>query len=211
MLQGDQDWWSLARVIADEDRLDATAYNTRAATEHRLYVPLGPVPCVGAVMTAPVVLLLSRPLYNLRSTADDYAFRREGWPLSALHRDAPSGLAEWWRSRVAALVEVFGAQHVSNAVAAVYLTPWHSSTFDERLRLPSRARMLDLGASAARRDAVVILMQGAELWTEHADIASLPTTRCVRPRSWRGTELSRRNLGEAWTALCKRIEVHAWL
>lgn len=201
----------MAIAIADEDRPDAVAHNASAPSERCLQIGLGPVPCVGAIMTAPVVLLLSRPQFSPRSTPDDYAFRRVGWPLAALHPDAPAGPAEWWRSRVAALVDMFGAQHVANAVAAVFLTPWHSTAFDERLRLPSRQRTLELGASAARRDAILILMQEHALWTEHPDIASLPVTRCVRARSWRGTELSRRNVGEAWSALCKRIEVHAWL
>lgn len=210
MLQGDQDWWQLAREIADEDRLDATAHNARATFEHRLQIPLGPVPFVGAIATAPVVLLLSHPVTDARSVADDYTFRRPGWPLAGLHADAPPGLGDCWRRRVAALIALFGAQHVANAIAAVYLTPWHSLTFDARLRLKSRQRMLEIAATAAKRDAIVVLMQGTELWTEHPSIASLPTTRCLYPKSWRGTELSRRNLGDGWTDICRRIEIHAW-
>jgi hypothetical protein len=212
MRQGDQDWWRLARTICNEDRDRAIEHNVRAVPAYRLNVALGPVPCVGAIMTAPVVVLLPHPVLDARSTPDDYSFRRPGWPLSALHPDAPQGLGDWWRSRVADLIDAFGAQHVSNAVAAVFLTPWRSVAFAEGLRLPSRQRMLDLAASAAARDAFLLMVRGEELWTEHAGIATLPPTRRVNPSSWRVTEFNLRTLGgDAWTGICKRIEVHAWL
>ena len=212
MRQGDQDWWRLAKTICNEDRDRAIEHNVRAVPEHRLNVALGPVPCVGAIMTAPVVILLSHPALDDLSTPDDYSFRRPGWPLSALHPDAPQGLGDWWRSRVADLIDAFGAQHVSNAVAAVFLTPWRSVAFADRLRLPSRQRMLDLAASAAARDAFLVTLRGEELWTEHAAIATLPPTRRVKPSTWRVTEFNLRTLGgDAWTSICKRIEVHAWL
>ena len=210
MQQGDQAWWRLAGTVADEDRDAATAYNVRAAVEQRLGLEYGPVPCLGAIMTAPVVLLLSHPPLDDESEPDDHAFRRAGWPLAALHPDAPGPLAKWWHTRLSGLVDAFGAQHVANAVAAVYLTPWRSVVFDAALRLPSRRRMLSLAASAAVRDAILVVTYADELWTEEPCVASLPLTRCVRPRSWRGTEVSVRSLGDAWPVICKRIEVHAW-
>src|SRR5687768_4013446 len=210
MVQGDSDWWQLAAAIGREDQMDATMHNVRASAEQRLRIPLGPLPCVGAITTAPVVLLLSHPAIDARSTVGDCAFRRTGWPLAALHPDAPAGPAEEWRDRVAELTSLFGAQHVANSVAAVYLVPWYTGAFDPGLRLPSRARMLALAASAAARDAILMMVQNNEQWTEHAELASLPTSRCIHPRSRRRAELSPRNLGEAWTAVCQRIEIHAW-
>jgi len=95
-------------------------------------------------------------------------FERVGWPFAALHPDAPRGIGAVWHGRLFPLVEMFGAQHIANAVATTFLTPWSSVTFSERLRLPSRPRML--------------------------------------------AELNVRNVGDAaWTTLCKRIEVHAWI
>ena len=212
MHQGDQDWLSLSASIAREDHVAAKRYNAHAPSERKLGLSLGPVPFAGAIMTAPVVLLLSHPMEDGRATTHDYAFTRAGWPLSALHPQAPLAPAAWWRARVAALVHHFGAQHLANSIAAVYLTPWHAITLDALLRLPSRQRMLDLAATAAARDAILVVMQGSDLCTEHPDIASLPPARRVRTRSWRGTELSGRNLGDdVWDLICKRIEVHAWL
>lgn len=212
MRQGDQDWWRLAETISNEDRAGAIGHNVHALPEHQLHIALGPVPCAGAIMTAPVVVLLSHPVLDTQATPDDYSFRRPGWPLSALHPDAPRGLGEWWRGRLGELIDRFGAQHVSNAVAAVFLTPWRSVAFDDRLRLPSRQRMLELAASAATRDALLLMLREEELWTEHASIAALPPTRRVKPVSWRVAEFNLRTLGhDAWTAVCRRVEVHAWL
>jgi hypothetical protein len=133
-------------------------------------------------------------------------------PLAALHPEAPRGIATWWRQRVAPLIDQFGAQHVSNALAGVFLTPWRSIAFDDRLRLPSRQRLLDLGASAAARDAFLITLRGDELWTEHAGIAALSPARRITPRAWRITEFNARTIGDdAWSSICRRIEVHAWI
>jgi hypothetical protein len=83
---------------------------------------------------------------------------------------------------------------------------------DERRRRPRRPRLLYLAALAAARDAILIMMQGAALWTEHPAIASLPAARLISSKSWRSTELSRRNLGaDLWDIVRKRVEVHAWL
>jgi hypothetical protein len=139
------------------------------------------------------------------------SFAAKAWPLSALHPEAPSPAADWWHDRLEPLVERFGAQHVANAVAAIFLSPWHSERFDASLRLASRKRMLEIAARVAARDAMLVVTSVPELWTEHAAIASLPRTRLVQPRSWRRTHLTPDNIGEAWDSMCQRIEVHAWL
>jgi hypothetical protein len=212
MLQGDLDWWTLATTITNEDRAGVVDFSAKAPPEQRIHDWLGPVPCVGAIMTAPVVVLLSHPALDRYSTPRDYSFSRAKWPLSALHPEAPRGIAKCWGKRVGALVDRFGAQHVANSVAGVFLTPWRSFAFPERLRLPSRRRMLDLAASAAARDAVLLMSRHEELWTEHSVIAALPSTRRFNPRWWRVSELTERNLGEdAWATICKRIETHAWI
>jgi len=199
-------------TISNEDRVWVAAHNSKAAPEYRAYDSLGPVPCIGAIMTAPVVLLSSHPALDGESTPQDYSFQRPGWPLSALHPEAPRGIANSWHKRLSALVELFGAQRVSNAVAGAFLTPWRSFAFDDRLRLPSRTRMLNLAASAAARDALLLMLRHQDLWTEHAVIAALPSTRRFNPRWWRVTEVNHRNLGDdAWSAICKRVETHAWI
>jgi hypothetical protein len=212
MTQGDPEWTRLAATIEAEDAAAAASHNEQALRQHMLDVALGAVPFAGAISTAPVVLLLSHVALDDRSSRDDHAFSRDGWPLSALHPDAPAAPADWWRARTADLVDEFGAQHVSNSVAALFLTPWHTAVFDPRLRLPSRRRILQIAESVASRDATLVLMRGADLWIELPAIASLSTSRLVRARSWRATELTSANLGDdAWDLVRRRLAVHAWL
>jgi hypothetical protein len=212
MIQGDEDWIDLAMVVAKDDAGPAARYNRGAQADYALRLHLGPTPFVGALTTAPVVLLLSHVEWNQAAAPLDYAFHRHGWPLSALHPEAPRGASDWWKSRTADLDAVFGAQHVANSVAALFLTPWRTARFDERLRLPSRRLMLALAGSAAARDATLVLLRGSELWLESADIAALPPARVVRPKTWRATKLTPENLGLAgWEHMCRQIAVHAWL
>jgi hypothetical protein len=121
-------------------------------------------------------------------------------------------MSAWWHARLKPLIDRFGAQHVSNAVAAIFLTPWYGIAFDDRLRLPSRKRQLELAGTAAARDALMLMPRCEFLWTENPDVASLPPTRRLHAKSWRSTDVSAENLGgEAWDAVCRRIEIHAWL
>jgi hypothetical protein len=212
MAHEDCDWPGLAKTVTGEAACAAAAHNDQALPHHALDLALGAVPYVGPISTAPVVLLLSHVELPSRAAPGDYAFRRHGWPLSALHPDAPAAPRAWWQGSAAALIDTFGAQHVANSVAGLFLTPWHMASFDARLRLPSRARMLALAERVASRDATLLLMRGADLWTESAAIASLPITRLIRVKSWRATEITRANLGDdAWSHVLRQIEVHAWL
>jgi hypothetical protein len=200
-------WPQRVDAIAAEDRVAVGAYNAVACDDFRLRAELGPVPCFGAVDTAPVVMLIANPRFDEDATLRDHAFQRSGWPLAALHPDAPSGLRQWWHERLDHLMVAFGAHAVANAVAAVPLTPWASARFDRDLRLPSRPRMLSIGASAAQRGSLIVTTCEPALWTESPAIASLAPGQKLAPRAWRTCALNPANLGEsAWALLCGRVE-----
>lgn len=211
MVQGDEAWCALAAIIADEDRDSAARYNARAVPDQHLGIEAGAVPFVGAITTAPIVLLLSQPTPDDLPPSGTGSHLRAGWPLAALHPVADVAAGTKWRLRLRALVEEFGAQHVANSVAAVYLTPWRGRDFDPGLRLPSRGRQLGLAAAAAARDAILVMAQSSYLWTEQPDVAALPPARCVQTRSWRRAELSAQSLGDAWPMVCRRVATHAWI
>ena len=120
MVQGDKDWIDLAMVVATDDAGPGACHNLRAGPENALRLHLGPVPFAGALTTAPVVLLFSHVESARTAAPYDYAFQRSGWPLSALHPEAPPGVADPWTSRASDLVSVFGAQHVANSIAALF-------------------------------------------------------------------------------------------
>jgi hypothetical protein len=170
-----------------------------------------PVPSLGAVATAPVVLLLARPDVDATMRTDAYRFAREGWPLAALHPDAPSWLGTLWDRRLASLCHRFGAQHVSNAVAAIFLDPWPDGGVPAGVAAPSRQRAKALAERAAARDAAFVVVN-ADDWLAHAPIAALPPSRRWRVDATALEDLDGLALGaEAWDVLCARIAVHAWL
>ena len=212
MVQGDEDWLELALMVAQDDSAACARFNLGARPEHALWLHLGPVPFVGALTTAPVVMLLAHADCDESATPQDYAFVRAGWPLSALHPEAPQGVRDRWTSRTAELIGVFGAQHVSNSIAALFLTPWRTRRTDRRVRLPSRSLMLSLARSVAARDAILVLSPDAEQWLESDPVATLPATRLLRPSGRDTAELTPGSLGAtAWDQVCRQIDVHAWL
>jgi hypothetical protein len=199
----------LADFIADEDANAIAAYNARAAEDRRLRTAYGASPYDGDIEHAPVVLLVAHPAHDESLTPAEQAFQHRGWPLAGLHSAAPAGLREIWETRLASLIEAFGAHHVANSVAALPLTPWVSPHFDEALRLPSRTRMLDLAGAAVRRGAMIVVTCSEERWTESEDVAGLGPERCFHAKSRRATHVSIDNLGAApWHAVCRRIEAH---
>ncbi len=212
MIQGDQDWIDLAMLVAIEDTASAARYNSVAMPDRALRLYLGPVPFLGALATAPIVVLMTHPETDIDALPGDYAYRRDGWPFSALHPEAPIGVGETWTRRTEELTAKFGAQHVANSIAALFLTPWRAMSFDERLRLPSRKAMLGLAESAAARDATLLLLRGAESWLESTELAALSPTRLIQARNGRAMDISPETLGfEGWDRVCKRICVHAWI
>ena len=201
----------IARLIEDEDRDAIRVYNASASEDMQLHHELGASPYDGDFSRAPIVMLLANPGYDETAGANDHGFEREGWPLAGLHPEAPPGLRLRWHARLAALVDAFGAQHVANSVLALHINPWASRRFDSTLRLPSRRRMLHLAGDAVGRGALMMVLRAAELWTEHPEIAALPSTHRVHARSWRAAHVHPDNIGDdAWVAVCERIESHVW-
>ena len=202
---------AFAETIALEDGDAVAAHNARAAAPHRIRVELGALPFDGDVMHAPLVLLVGSPACDMSATRSNRGSLRRGWPLFGLCPDAPSGLRALWGARLASLIDAFGAQHVANSVAALPLTPWACDEHDERLRLPSRTRMLELANVAARRGAFLLVTGCEELWTEAPDVATLDCLLRLHPKSFRPTHVSVENVGAtAWHAICRRIESHHW-
>ena len=203
------------RLVADaihrEDAGALAAHNLTAPGHLRFRDHLGPLPFEGSIATAPIVLLDLQPPLADDITREDYAFEHAGWPLAALHPDAPPGLRRVWESRLGDLRGFFGAQHLANSIVSLHLVPWAGAHADEDLRLPSRERMLSLAAHTARRGAFLVFVRGEEQWIDDPDVASsLPSRRC-RTRSQTSADMSVANLGTpAWDVIRMRIAIHDW-
>jgi hypothetical protein len=211
MVRSDDDLAHVDARLADEDAPSVALHNAHARAPGRLHAQAGAIPFLGALTTAPVVLLLSHPQLGPDITPHDYRFARVGWPLAALHPDAPGGLARLWRRRLEPLVYRFGAQHVAHSVAAVFLNPWPSVAFDARLALPSRLRLHELVTRAAGRDAAFVIGPDADAWFDHPIVAGLPPARRATTYADASEELDAAVGGDAWEVLCARVAIHAWL
>ena len=211
MLAPDDDG-RLARLLNDDDAAWVALHNAHAEPGARLDTAHGPVPTLGAIATAPVVLLAAHPEIDVATPSSAYGFRRAGWPFALLHPDAPAGPSGRWSRRLGSLVHRFGARHVAHSVAVVFLTPWPSVRFASGLPLPSWNRTRELATRAAQRDAVLVVVDAVDAWSDFPPIAALPATRrCVAPLV-DGAELDAAVVGpEAWEMIGQRISVHAWL
>ena len=102
------------QIYEDLDREAVTAYN-RGRSEawmekYGLHPELGPHPFDGDIENARIVLLMGNPSYDKTSTLEDHHFYRDGWPISGLHPDAPSGMRTWYFKRLRWVIEKFDAQ-----------------------------------------------------------------------------------------------------
>ena len=180
-------------------------YNLRARENYQIRDVLGPSAFEGDVDNARVVLLFANPGFDETSTPDDHGFARPGWPLAGLHPEAPNGLRNWWTIRLRGLIELCGAQQVSQRLACLQITPWASRNFDESLSLPSRSEILSAANRIAERGAVLIIMRAERLWLEARSVAS--SLSRYRVRSWRCSYLSEGNLGTtAWIRVRDAID-----
>jgi hypothetical protein len=203
---------ALLRTLQDDDAAWVALHNARARPAARLDLSHGAIPTLGAIATAPVVLLCAQPEIDDAASPSAYRFARDGWPLALLHPDAPAGVAGGWYLRLASLVRRFGARHVAHSVAVVFLTPWPGSSFIPELPLPSWNRTREIATRAAQRDAFLVIAGAEEVWSAHPPIAALPATRRATARFPSGLDLDADAIGaDAWEIVGKRIAVHAWL
>lgn len=180
------------------NRVDHAAveiYNRSAPDKYRLQADLGAYAFEGDLANARIVLLLSNPGYGEGSSMASHTFRRDGWPLSAVHPDAPAKRYIWNKRLVKSLIELFGAQLVSQRVAKLELTPWASKSMDTKLRLPSRALVMNAANSLAQRGVVLVVLRAEALWLEAEEVARSRTR--FRVKNWRSATVSPGNLSAA--------------
>ena len=187
----------LLQEIYNSDIEAIRRYNSQAREQFKIRTELGPCPFEGDINSSPVVLLFANPGYDATSSIDDHKFKVDGWPLSGLHPKAPSGMRDWWIPRLRDLCKRYGDQYISTKVAALQINPWASTNFDSDIRLPSRSKMLELAESAAKRDAVIVIMRAERLWLESDCIKNYPHRYSTKSK--RCSYITEGNLGnEAW-------------
>ena len=186
------------------DHAAVEIYNCSAPDKYRLRAELGPYAFEGDLANARIVLLLSNPGYGDGSSLESHTFRRNDWPLSAVHPDAPAKTYIWNKRLLKSLSELFGAQLVSQRVAKLELTPWASKSMDTKLLLPSRALVLDAANRLAQRGIVLVVLRSEALWLEAEEVARSRTRFRVKNR--RSATVSPGNLSaDAWAQIIEAM------
>lgn len=137
-----------------------------------------PEPFVGAVRTAPVVILQLNPgcaetdnqahadpafrtaLYaNLRHEASDWPF----YFLDPRFRDVTPG-GRWWTKTLRMLIDELSFERVSNNVAVIEWFPYKSRKFRRGCRTSSQDYGFALVRLAIERKALIIVSRAVTLW-----------------------------------------------
>ena len=190
-------------VLCVLDEQAVLAHNRRAKPKHTFRLELGPSAFEGDIDRARVVMLLGNPGLDKTSTVLDHTFARAGWPLAALHPEAPPGVRGWWHARLRELIFNCGPEVISQRLACLQIIPWASEKFCD-VRLPSRQLLLDVASQCASRGAVIVIMRAERFWLQSAPVAASPHR--YRANSWRSSYLSSGNLSESgWKHVVKAL------
>lgn len=178
---------------------------------YNLRVELLPQPYFGNVVSAKVICLLLNP--GCAGTEDNVeldchklqqALRDNLDPATSrlIHLDDEfdwtSG-GRWFRQKVFNPLARHGVtrEDLNRNFAVVEYFPYHSRTFNVRLDKPleSQRYSFELVREAIKKDAIILLMRGKELWREAVpELQELGN--CITPHSTRNVILSEKNLGK---------------
>jgi len=175
----------------------------------QIHTDVLPEPYIGAVHSAPIVLLNLNPSFG----ENDYIYyaRPEAYKASRgnlLHEPAeypfiflnprladatnPAG-PEWWSRRLRQLVATCGVHDVANGLACIEQFPYHSRNFQPlKNTLPSQQYTFQLVRQAMQRSAVIVMMRAKRFWLKAVpELAQYPF---IETKSVRNATLSPNNL-----------------
>jgi hypothetical protein len=144
-----------------------------------LHIEEKPVPFVGNVLTAPVVLLLANPgysdsskhllkdVYYLENLEKMILHQKTEYPFFCLDPQIAIG-KEYWHSKLRLLIKEFDLKSVANSVCNIQFVPHHSKEFkyNEYLKLPSQEYNFYLIKKAMERNALIVITRLEKLWKE---------------------------------------------
>jgi hypothetical protein len=191
MTQGMQNPWqrlpSRPPFVLQEDQERVNAFNLSARVEHQIQLAIYPEPFLGRPK-APVVLLNLNPGYQADADPVHHgkALFAKRSRENLLHAEAafPFYLidpalvpicdrTDWWDKKLRCLLEDERLGHsadsrrkkVANCVLCVEYLPYHSKKSNHReLQVLSQDYSFWLVREAMRREAVILLMRGEQLW-----------------------------------------------
>lgn len=185
--------------------------NQRLTDKKRVRLDVLPVPFLGSLDSARVVLLALNPGYkdadrqlfgtdkeyveqNRRSLA--FASSPSFFYLDRRFSETPG--YNWWYTRLRQLIEVCGHDTVAARTLCVEFFPYHSEEYGINMLVPSQRYGFWLVKQAVARKKLIVVMRSETLWLRHVPelhsagyIARKVTKTGLPPRA---THLSRVNL-----------------
>jgi len=185
--------------VLDSDRARVEEFNRTALKHHAIDTSLLPEPFLGNPNAKVVILGLNpgwspqdaqwhaKPEFqrdcraNLLHSGGAYPF----YLLNPALTDSPGGM--WWRRRLRVLIEAVGLEPIAANLLCVEYFPYHTDRFHSGLpRLPSQEYAAAMVQNAIAREAIIILMRSAKLWTaaipalaDYPDLHRLSNPRCA--------------------------------
>lgn len=129
---------------------------------------------------APVMLLGSNPSF---STEDEPFYNdpyiRQQWQKNILHQPmeypfylinprlkGKGGGYEWWSQKLGHLIKATRLDKVANNLCCVEYFPYHTSTYTDKLQVPSQRYNSYLVRQAIKRESLIIVMSRKKWWIE---------------------------------------------
>lgn len=226
-------WLSLPQRsphVLPQDREVIERFNARLRTmsPHRIHVDgVIPEPFVGAVKTAPVIVLLLNPgsdETNVRSHSDqifrkallaNLRHEKTDWPFyffDPRFGDEHPGV-RWWERRTRRIVEsgCVDWQTLAHRLAVVEWFPYKSPSYGGRFEVPSQAYGFALVEHAIDRNALIVIGRSFKRWI--ASVSRLESYgKLLTLRSVQNVCLTKNNLRcplrpteNAWDLLLKSL------
>jgi hypothetical protein len=205
-----------APFVLPYDQAAVERFNISAGPEFQLRLNVLPEPFLGNPK-APVVLLGLNPGYaesdipihtspsfasanrrNLCHTPSDY-------PFYLLHPDLVSPGQIWWQKHLKQVIQAAGVQRVANSIFVIEYLGYHSIRFKHHeIYLPSQLYSRELVREAIRRNALIVLQRGVQLWK--ACVPELATySRAFFLNSYQNPTVSPRNCPKGFEEICAAV------
>ena len=202
-----------APFVLPMDRQAIKAWNARVSPKVRIRTDLLPDPPLGDPLTASVVVLALNPSLE-DSSVDEH--QDPGFQVKLRQQlVAPDGLfwlredvagttgGQWWRRKLAPLIDATSLDAVGRSVAVAHLHQYHSKSSSPLLKPPSGRHNLELVRKAIPRGVPVIALTGVARWRA-ADPAVAPAD-LWEPQSAQSMVVSSRNMPGGFEAAVEAI------
>jgi len=176
-------------VIKEEQSI-IEKFNAKVSDDYKIHSSIFPAPFMGNILTAPLVILVLNPGYDVKEENAGYYKNYESWWLKQIQhispvKDLPLFCLEdkyiihspYWKEKLQPLIDKVGKEKLSRNLAKIQFFPYHSKKFKPLYKklikeegfgtyLPSQEYNFQLVRNVMERDAVIIIPRSRKFWFE---------------------------------------------